>query len=143
MLALAVVVAFLLIVASSLYWLLDFCAVACDIHAGRLLAKAGGSKRKLRGIPTLGTRATAEVERAKRSGGLHKRSGEDWGRGLRARGGWSPSLVREGRCREGKAPQRFHSRCLYKLSVMPVISRILTTIELSEKPASMSGCRLF
>jgi hypothetical protein len=30
-----------------------FCAVACDIHAERLLAKAGGSKRKLRGIPTL------------------------------------------------------------------------------------------
>ena len=42
-------------------------------------------------IPTLRTGATAEVERAKRSGGLHKRSAEDWGRGLRARGGWSPS----------------------------------------------------
>jgi hypothetical protein len=26
-------------------------AVACDIHAERHLAKAGGSKRKLRGIP--------------------------------------------------------------------------------------------
>src|SRR6267154_4711945 len=91
MLALAVVVSFLLIVASSLYRLLLVCAVACDIHAERLLAKAGGSKRKLRGIPALGTRATAEVERAKRSGGLHKRSAEDWGRGLRARGGWSPS----------------------------------------------------
>jgi hypothetical protein len=25
--------------------------VACDIHAERHLAKAGGSKRKLRGIP--------------------------------------------------------------------------------------------
>jgi len=26
------------------------------------------------------------VKRAKRSGGLHKRSAEDWGHGLRARG---------------------------------------------------------
>ncbi len=47
------------------------------------LAKAGGSKCKLRGIPTLGTR----VERAERSGGLHKRSAEDWGDGLYAREG--------------------------------------------------------
>jgi hypothetical protein len=91
MLGFAAVVAFLLIGASSLYLLLLFCAVACDIHAERLLAKAGGSKRKLRGIPTLRTRATAGVERAKRSGGLHKRSAEDWGHGLRARGGWPPS----------------------------------------------------
>ena len=31
------------------------------------------------------------MKRAKRSGGLHKRSAEDWGSGLRARGGWPPS----------------------------------------------------
>ncbi len=30
------------------------------------------------------------VERAKRSGGLHKRSAEDWGNGLRARGAELP-----------------------------------------------------
>ena len=40
-------------------------AVACDIHAERHLAKAGGSKRKLRGIPTLVTEQGG-VERAKR-----------------------------------------------------------------------------
>ena len=43
----------------------------------------GRSKRKLRGIPTLGTK----VERAKRSGGLQKRSADDWGGGLCAREG--------------------------------------------------------
>ena len=38
------------------YWPLPLNrAAACDIHAERLLAKAGGSKCKLRGIPTLGT----------------------------------------------------------------------------------------
>jgi hypothetical protein len=61
MLGFVVVVVFLLIGASSLYLLLLVCVVACDIHAERLLAKAGGSKRKLRGIPTLATRARAEV----------------------------------------------------------------------------------
>ena len=65
-------------------------AVACDIHAERHLAKAGGSNCKLRGIPTLATEQGG-VERAERSGGLHKRSAEDWGNGLRARGGWPPS----------------------------------------------------
>ena len=30
------------------------------------------------------------MERAKRSGGLHKRSAEDWGHGLRARGAELP-----------------------------------------------------
>ena len=39
-------------------------AVACDIHAERHLAKAGGSKRKLRGIPTLEAKQ-GEAERAK------------------------------------------------------------------------------
>ena len=37
------------------------------LHAERLLAKAGGSNCKPRGIPTLATRAKAEVERAERS----------------------------------------------------------------------------
>ena len=40
-------------------------AVACDIHAERHLAKAGGSKRKLRGIPTLAMERSG-MERAKR-----------------------------------------------------------------------------
>ena len=39
-------------------------AVACDIHAERHLAKAGGSKRKLRGIPTLEAKQGG-AERAK------------------------------------------------------------------------------
>jgi hypothetical protein len=33
------------------------------------------------------------MERAERSGGLHKRSAEDWGRGLRARGAESLSIL--------------------------------------------------
>ena len=36
------------------------------------------------------------VERAERSGGLHKRSAEDWGSGLRARG--AEPLSKPGRC---------------------------------------------
>ena len=40
-------------------------AVACDIHAERHLAKAGGSNCKLRGIPTLATEQGG-VERAER-----------------------------------------------------------------------------
>jgi len=64
-------------------------AVACDIHAECHLAKAGGSNCKLRGFPTLVTEQGL-VERAKRSGGLHKRSAEDWGNGLRARGAELP-----------------------------------------------------
>jgi hypothetical protein len=55
------------------------------VHAERHLAKAGGSNCKLRGIPTL-VMEQGGVERAKRSGGLHKRSAEDWGHGLWARG---------------------------------------------------------
>jgi hypothetical protein len=47
------------------------------------LAKAGGSKCKAEGYP----HPWNEVERAERSGGLHKRSAEDWGDGLRAREG--------------------------------------------------------
>ena len=41
------------------------------------------------GFPTLGTERSG-VERAERSGGLHKRSAEDWGDLLRAREGRSP-----------------------------------------------------
>jgi hypothetical protein len=52
----------------------------------RLLAKVGGSKRKERGITHPCNESEAEVERAKRSGGLHKRSAEGWGDSLRARG---------------------------------------------------------
>jgi hypothetical protein len=46
------------------------------------LAKAGGSKCKAEECP----HPWNEVERAERSGGLHKRSAEDWGNGLCARG---------------------------------------------------------
>ena len=38
-------------------------------------------------------RSEAEVERAKRSGGLHKRSAEAWGHPLRARGAELPLAV--------------------------------------------------
>ena len=56
------------------------------IHAERLLAKAGGSKRKGRGISHPWKLSEVGVERAARSEGLHKRSAEAWGNPLRARG---------------------------------------------------------
>src|ERR1700722_15194064 len=71
----------------SSFW---FWSSAFQPNAERHLAKAGGSNCKLRGIPTLVTEQ-GEVERASERGGLHKRSAEDWGSGLRARGGWPPS----------------------------------------------------
>ncbi len=43
------------------------------------------------------------MKRAKRSGGLHKRSAEDWGSGLRARGGWPPSRSVGRRCGQEQA----------------------------------------
>src|SRR6202042_1760130 len=49
------------------------------VHAERHLAKAGVARRKGRGLPTLGEGAEGGTERAERSGGLHKRSAEDWG----------------------------------------------------------------
>jgi hypothetical protein len=60
------------------------------IHAERLLAKAGGSNCKGRGISHPWNEATAGVERAERSGGLHERSAEAWGNPLRARGAELP-----------------------------------------------------
>jgi hypothetical protein len=61
-------------------------AVACDIHAERHLAKAGGSKRKLRGIPTLAMEqgGVERAERTRRSaqaqrGRLGKRLAGAWG----------------------------------------------------------------
>ena len=60
------------------------------IHAERLLAKAGVARRKGRGLPTLGEGAEGGTERAERSGGLHKRSAEDWGYPCAARSGRSP-----------------------------------------------------
>ena len=59
------------------------------IHAERLLAKAGGSNCKERGISHL-ERSAAGVERAEQSAGLHKRSAEAWGNSLRARGAELP-----------------------------------------------------
>jgi hypothetical protein len=46
------------------------------------------------------------MERAKRSGGLHKRSAEAWGNPLRRAIGAEPlsGLLGEGRCGEGTAP---------------------------------------
>jgi len=49
------------------------------VHAERLLAKAGVASVKGRGISHPWNGAVAGVERAQRSGGLHKRSAEDWG----------------------------------------------------------------
>src|SRR5689334_6006333 len=47
--------------------------------------EGGGSKAQGGGgLPTLGAEAQAGAERAKRSGGLHKRSAEDWGYPLRS-----------------------------------------------------------
>jgi hypothetical protein len=77
-------------------------SLAFQPNAERHLAKAGGSKGKLRGIPTLVTERGG-VERAKWSGGLHKRSAEDWGSGLRARGGWPPSWSEGRRCGQEQA----------------------------------------
>jgi hypothetical protein len=57
------------------------------LHAERLLAKAGGSKCKERGITHSCSASEAGAKRAERSGGLHKRSAEAWGDSLRARGG--------------------------------------------------------
>jgi hypothetical protein len=59
------------------------------IHAERLLAKVGGSNCKPRGLPTLAMQRSG-MERAERSGGLHKRSAEDWGRGLSGARGEAP-----------------------------------------------------
>jgi len=61
-------------------------------------AKAGGSKRKLRGLPTL-VRSKAKWKGRSASGGLHKRSAEDWGSGLRARGGWPLAISLVGKVR--------------------------------------------
>src|ERR1700678_722626 len=43
-----------------------------------------------RGVPTLGEGADGGTERAERSGGLHKRSAEDWGYPLRRAIGAEP-----------------------------------------------------
>jgi hypothetical protein len=45
-----------------------------------------GSKAQGRGLPTLREGAEGGTERAERSGGLHKRSAEDWGSPCTARG---------------------------------------------------------
>jgi len=59
------------------------------IHAERLLAKAGGSNCKGRGLSHPWNEAQREWKgRAKR--GLHKRSAEAWGYPLRARGAELP-----------------------------------------------------
>jgi hypothetical protein len=75
-------------------------AVACDIHAERHLAKAGGSKRKLRGIPTLGTRAEA----ASGKGGAKRRSAQanrvPAGRSFPV--GWEARKIGETACGRGR-----------------------------------------
>jgi hypothetical protein len=52
---------------------------ARHVHAERHLAKAGVASVKGRGISHPCSAGEAGTERAKRSGGLHKRSAEDWG----------------------------------------------------------------
>ena len=78
-------------------------------NAERLLAKAGVARRNGEGyLPPL-ERERSGTERAKRSGGLHKRSAEDWGDPLRRATGaaplsevWQP-IVREARAVSGWA----------------------------------------
>ncbi|OJV39985.1 MAG: hypothetical protein BGO25_09315 [Acidobacteriales bacterium 59-55] len=53
------------------------------LHAERLLAKAGRQGAMGWGISHPWRGSEAGTERAKRSGGLHKRSAEDWGNPLR------------------------------------------------------------
>ncbi len=70
--------------------LLHFRVETRHVHAERHLAKAGVARRKGRGVPTLGEGAEGGTERAERSGGLHKRSAEDWGYPLRRAIGAEP-----------------------------------------------------
>jgi hypothetical protein len=60
------------------------------VHAERHLAKAGVASVKGRGISHPCSAGAAGTERAKRSGGLHKRSAEDWGDPLTRAGGGAP-----------------------------------------------------
>jgi hypothetical protein len=83
--------------------------------------EGGGSKVQGEGSPHPWRAGTAGTERAKRSGGLHKRSAEDWGSPCGARSGQSPlaglfSLalraaheLLSGRC--GVSPQRGWRKC--------------------------------
>ena len=71
-------------------WLLHFRVETRHVHAERHLAKAGVARRKGRGLPTLEEGAEGGTERAERSGGLHKRSAEDWGYPLRRAIGAEP-----------------------------------------------------
>src|ERR1700722_17846365 len=48
--------------------------------------EGGVARVQGRGLPTLGEGAEGGTERAERSGGLHKRSAEDWGSPCAARG---------------------------------------------------------
>ena len=64
-------------------------AVFAHKHALALAHASRGGKCKRRGSPPL-ERSGSGVERAERSGGLHKRSAEDWGASC-ARQGRSPS----------------------------------------------------
>ena len=72
------------------FWLLHVRVETRHVRAERHLAKAGVARRKGRGLPTLGERTEGGTERAKRSGGLHKRSAEDWGYPLRRTIGAEP-----------------------------------------------------
>ena len=72
--------------------------MACDIHAERHLAKAGGSKRKLRGIPTLVTEQGGSGKGGAVARGLHKRSAEDWGKRLAGAWGLASSRLACGKC---------------------------------------------
>ena len=71
-------------------WLLHVRVETRHVHAERHLAKAGVARRKGRGISHPWSGAEGGAERAERSGGLHKRSAEDWGNPLRRAIGAEP-----------------------------------------------------
>src|ERR1700745_3847451 len=67
------------------------CTLAFALHAVAACSYMPNASWRRRGwgggSPTIGAEAKAGAKRGKRSGGLHKRSAEDWGYPLRRAGG--------------------------------------------------------
>src|SRR6202453_1899955 len=82
---LLVMAALLMVFSPWLLPLLFMPCVACT-YMPNASWRRRGSKVQGRGFPTLGEGAEGGTERAKRSGGLHKRSAEDWGSPCATRG---------------------------------------------------------